>query len=200
MAEAKLDVAGCGSMVVDLFYARRSSSTPEQKIALDAITTTAGMERAAGGLVLNHLGWARVLGLESRVGKIAPIGMASFLRRGDGTARDTHHLTTDGSLAPLPRSSLTRAGGRAIYMARGATAEFSARTSFAAATQAYPATRDGLDRNFAVPLRTVNRTAAVRAGQFDSDRARRRSAARRRLPHSRDALPSSSERLGWRRF
>ncbi|MGH7914425.1 MAG: hypothetical protein ACREPW_07225, partial [Candidatus Binataceae bacterium] len=66
MAEPKLDVAGCGSMVVDLFYRTPKFVRADQKVVLDAHHDDGRMERAAiGGLVLNHLGWACVLGLET---------------------------------------------------------------------------------------------------------------------------------------
>jgi hypothetical protein len=69
MAEAKLDVAGCGSMVVDLFYRTPKFVRAEEKIALDAHHDDGRMERAAvGGLVLNHLGWARVTAMASSCG------------------------------------------------------------------------------------------------------------------------------------
>jgi len=125
MAEAKLDVAGCGSMVVDLFYRTPRFVGAEQKIALDAHHGDGRMERAAvGGLVLNHLGWARVLGLEVGVfGKIGADRHGEFLRRGIEQLGIRHHLTTDGSASSFAKIFVDTRGGRAIYMARGATAE-----------------------------------------------------------------------------
>ena len=125
MAEAKLDVAGCGSMVVDLFYRTPKFVRAEEKIALDAHHDDGRMERAAvGGLVLNHLGWARVLGLEAGVfGKIGADRNGEFLRRGMDQLGIRHHLTTDGSASSFAKIFVDARGGRAIYMARGATAE-----------------------------------------------------------------------------
>src|SRR5690348_3760428 len=125
MAEAKLDVAGCGSMVVDLFYRTPKFIRAEQKIALDAHHGDGRMERAAvGGLILNHLGWARVLGLEVGVfGKIGADRHGEFLRRGIGQLGIRHHLTSDGSASSFAKIFVDARGGRAIYMARGATAE-----------------------------------------------------------------------------
>ena len=85
MAEAKLDLAGCGSIVVDLFYRTPKFVRADEKIALYAHHGDGGrMERAAvGGLVLNHLGWARVLGLEvGAFGKIGADRNGEFLCRG----------------------------------------------------------------------------------------------------------------------
>src|SRR6266851_1879354 len=125
MAEAKLDVAGCGSMVVDLFYRTPRFVRAEEKIALDAHHDDGRMERAAvGGLVLNHLGWARVLGLEVGVfGKIGADRNGEFLRRGMDQLGIRHHLTTDGSASSFAKIFVDARGERAIYMARGATAE-----------------------------------------------------------------------------
>ncbi|MFZ1120554.1 MAG: PfkB family carbohydrate kinase [Candidatus Binataceae bacterium] len=125
MAEANLDVAGCGSMVVDLFYRTPRFVHAEEKIALDAHHDDGRMERAAvGGLVLNHLGWARVLGLEVGVfGKIGADRNGEFLRRGMDQLGIRHHLTTDGSASSFAKIFVDARGGRAIYMARGATAE-----------------------------------------------------------------------------
>ena len=125
MAEAKLDVAGCGSMVVDLFYRTPKFLRAEEKIALDAHHEDGRMERAAvGGLVLNHLGWARVLGLEAGVfGKIGADRNGEFLSRGMDQLGIRHHLTTDGSASSFAKIFVDARGGRAIYMARGATAE-----------------------------------------------------------------------------
>jgi len=126
MAEPKLDVAGCGSMVVDLFYRTPKFVRADEKIALDAHHEDGGrMERAAvGGLVLNHLGWARVLGLEVGVlGKIGPDRNGEFLRRGMEQLGIRHHLTTDGSASSFAKIFVDAHGGRAIYMARGGTAE-----------------------------------------------------------------------------
>ena len=125
MAEAKLDVAGCGSMVVDLFYRTPRFVRAEEKIALDAHHDDGRMERAAvGGLVLNHLGWARVLGLEVGVfGKIGADRNGEFLRRGMDQLGIRHHLTSDGSASSFAKIFVDARGERAIYMARGATAE-----------------------------------------------------------------------------
>jgi arabinose-5-phosphate isomerase len=113
--------------VVDLFYRTPKFVHAEQKIALDAHHDDGRMERAAvGGLVLNHLGWARVLGLEVGVfGKIGADRNGEFLRRGMEQLGIRHHLTTDGSASSFAKVFVDARGGRAIYMARGATAEFS---------------------------------------------------------------------------
>src|ERR1019366_245266 len=55
LAEENLDVVGCGSMVVDLFYRTPRIIRADEKILLRAHTASAAIERTqVGGLVLNH--------------------------------------------------------------------------------------------------------------------------------------------------
>lgn len=125
MPEDKLDVAGCGSLVVDLFYRTPRIIRADEKIALDAHHGDGQLERAAlGGLVLNHLGWASVLGLETGVfGKTGADRHGEFLRRGMERLGIRHHLSADGSATPFAKIFVDARGARAIYMARGASAE-----------------------------------------------------------------------------
>src|SRR5215469_11507947 len=68
MADGKLDVVGCGSMVVDQFYRAPRIINADEKTILDAHDAGGSVERTqVGGLVLNHLGWARVLGLSAGI-------------------------------------------------------------------------------------------------------------------------------------
>jgi arabinose-5-phosphate isomerase len=65
-----------------------------------------------------------VLGLEVGVfGKIGADRNGEFLRRGMDQLGIRHHLTTDGSASSFAKIFIDARGGRAIYMARGATAE-----------------------------------------------------------------------------
>jgi sugar/nucleoside kinase (ribokinase family)/D-arabinose 5-phosphate isomerase GutQ len=125
MAEEKLDVVGCGSMVVDLFYRTPRIIRADEKILLRAHTASAAIERTqVGGLVLNHLGWGRVLGLKTGVfGKLGDDRNGEFLREGMDRLGIRHHLTFDGSATAFATIFVDAAGDRAIYMARGATGE-----------------------------------------------------------------------------
>lgn len=126
MAEEKLDVAGCGSMVADLFYRTPRIIRADEKIALDTHHGDRRLERAeVGGLLLNHLGWASALGLQTGVfGKIGADRNGEFLVRGMERMGIRHHLTTDGSATAFAKVFVDALGARAIYMARGASAEF----------------------------------------------------------------------------
>lgn len=125
MADTKLDVVGCGSMVVDLFYRTPRILSAEEKIVIDARREAGGAERAAvGGVVLNHLGWARILGLDVGIfGKMGDDRHGEFLREGMDRLGIRHHLTLDGSASSFATVFVDAAGNRAIYMMRGATGE-----------------------------------------------------------------------------
>jgi arabinose-5-phosphate isomerase len=125
MAEEKLDVVGCGSMVVDLFYRTPRIIRADEKILLRAHTASAAIERTqVGGLVLNHLGWGRILGLKTGIfGKMGDDRNGEFLRDGMDRLGIRHHLTFDGTASAFANIFVDANGDRAIYMARGATGE-----------------------------------------------------------------------------
>jgi sugar/nucleoside kinase (ribokinase family) len=125
----KLDAVGCGSMVVDLFHRTPRLIGAEEKILLDSGSTrrSGAVQSAVGGVVLNHLGWARVLGLNVGIfGKLGNDAHAAFLRRGMRQAGIRRHLSNDGSASSTAAIFVDPAGSRAIYMIRGATGELSA--------------------------------------------------------------------------
>lgn len=124
MADALLDAVGCGSMVVDLFRRTPRIISADEKILLDGEGTSASDQLAVGGVVLNHLGWARVLGLQTGIfGKMGDDRYGEFLRAGMNALGIRHHLTLDGSASSCATIFVDAAGNRAIYMLRGATAE-----------------------------------------------------------------------------
>ena len=112
-------------MVVDLFYRAPRIIRADEKTVLSAHDSDGAIERArVGGLTLNHLGWARVLGLRTGIfGKIGDDRHGEFLRAGMDRFGIVHHLTLDGSASSFANVLVNSAGNRAIYMARGATAE-----------------------------------------------------------------------------
>jgi arabinose-5-phosphate isomerase len=124
MAEPLLDVVGCGSMVVDQFRRTPRIISADEKILLDGEGAAATDQMAVGGVVLNHLGWAQVLGLETGIfGKMGDDRHGEFLRAGMNSLGIHHHLTLDGSASSCATIFVDADGNRAIYMLRGATAE-----------------------------------------------------------------------------
>ncbi len=112
-------------MVVDLFYRAPRIIRADEKTILHAHDSDGTVERARlGGLVLNHLGWARVLGLRTGIfGKMGDDRHGQFLRAGMDRFGIAHNLTLDGSASSFANVMIDSRGNRAIYMARGATAE-----------------------------------------------------------------------------
>ena len=125
MRDPKLDAIGCGSMVVDLIYRTPRILRADEKILLQQQSPDgATQQRMVGGVTLNHLGWARVLGLSTGIfGKMADDANGAFLRLGMENLGIHHHLTLDGRESSFATVFVDRAGNRAIYMSRGATAD-----------------------------------------------------------------------------
>lgn len=128
MPDPKLDAVGCGSMVVDQFYRTPRIISADEKILLDSGRNGSASEPpAVGGVVLNHIGWARVLGLDVGIfGKMGDDRYGEILRGGMNSLGIRHHLTLDGSASSFATIFVDAQGNRAIYMVRGATAEFKA--------------------------------------------------------------------------
>jgi sugar/nucleoside kinase (ribokinase family) len=125
----KLDAVGCGSMVVDLFHRTPRIIGADEKILLDGgrARGSGTVQAAVGGVVLNHLGWARVLGLKVGIfGKLGHDSHGAFLRRGMRQIGIRRHLTSDGSASSSAAIFVEPAGRRAIYMIRAATGELTA--------------------------------------------------------------------------
>ncbi len=112
-------------MVVDRFYRTPRVIHAGEKILLSAHDGSGAVERTeVGGLTLNHLGWARILGLSAGIfGKMGDDRNGQFLRAGMDRLGIRHHLTLDGSASSFANVFVDARGDRAIYMARGATGE-----------------------------------------------------------------------------
>ncbi|MEE9280023.1 MAG: PfkB family carbohydrate kinase [Myxococcota bacterium] len=124
MTAKKYDVAGTGSMVVDSIHFTPRLVVKDEKALLRADADGAITQRLVGGVTLNQLGWARILGLEVAIfGKQADDDNGRFLRAGMERLGIEHHLDLSGSASSFAQVYVDPSGGRAIYMARGATGE-----------------------------------------------------------------------------
>jgi len=124
---ARLDIAGIGSMVVDELYRCPRILGPDEKVILRPFEDGARSHAFVGGVVLNHLGWAAALGLRVGIfGKQADDPHGRFLRAAMDRTGIEHQLVLDGSASSAAEIFVDDSGGRAIYMAPGATAETSA--------------------------------------------------------------------------
>jgi sugar/nucleoside kinase (ribokinase family)/D-arabinose 5-phosphate isomerase GutQ len=123
----RLDIAGIGSMVVDELYRSPRILGPDEKAILRPFEDGARSHAFVGGVVLNHLGWAAALGLRVGIfGKQADDPHGRFLRAAMDRTGIEHQLVLDGSASSAAEIFIDDSGGRAIYMAPGATAETTA--------------------------------------------------------------------------
>jgi arabinose-5-phosphate isomerase len=115
---------GIGSMVADRIHRVPRILASDQKGIMRAGADGRTADLRVGGVVLNHLGWAAALGLPVGIfGKQADDANGRFLRDAMdrfGIAKD---LVLDGSATSFADIYVDDAGGRAIYMAPGATSE-----------------------------------------------------------------------------
>jgi arabinose-5-phosphate isomerase len=119
-----LDVVGIGSMVVDRVHRVPRLLGADQKGILRDLQGAGPVQAFTGGVVLNHLGWAAALGLRTGIfGRQADDENGRFLRAAMDRAGIERDIALDGSASSFAEIFVDDAGGRAIYMAPGATAE-----------------------------------------------------------------------------
>ena len=117
---------GIGSMVVDRLHRVPRIVGADEKGILRA-SAAGPREVRVGGVVLNHLGWAAVLGLPTGIfGKQADDEGGRFLRTAMDRLGIAREIVLDGSASSSADIYVDDAGARAIYMAPGATSETSA--------------------------------------------------------------------------
>src|SRR4029450_9191906 len=96
--EKNFDVVGVGSMVVDLIYRAPRLISGEEKLELRRYETGETVKTMVGGVTLNTLSWARLLGLRGGIfGKQGDDEYGRFLRAGMDRHRIDKHITLDGS-------------------------------------------------------------------------------------------------------
>jgi sugar/nucleoside kinase (ribokinase family)/D-arabinose 5-phosphate isomerase GutQ len=122
-----LDAAGIGSMVVDRVHRAPRILGSDEKGILRDVGRGAPVQTYVGGVVLNHLGWAAALGLQTGIfGRQADDEGGRFLRAAMDRFGIERDLVLEGSATSVAEIFVDDAGGRAIYMAPGATAETTA--------------------------------------------------------------------------
>lgn len=124
MSSAPLDLVGIGSMAVDRVHRAPRLLGAEEKVILRDLGEGAAVRRHVGGVVLNHLGWAAILGLRVGVfGRQARDADGQFLRAAMDALGIERDIALDGSASSLAEIFVDDAGERSIYMAPGATSE-----------------------------------------------------------------------------
>ena len=92
MSEPRLDIAGIGSVAVDRLHRVSRILGAEEKGILQPMGDGGPVEVHVGGVVLNHIGWAAMLGLRAGIfGKQADDahGNAQELQAGLDALRDS---------------------------------------------------------------------------------------------------------------
>ncbi|MFQ5515512.1 MAG: PfkB family carbohydrate kinase [Myxococcota bacterium] len=125
--DRRFDLVGVGSMVVDVLHRVPRLVEPDEKLLIEPLGGDNAVQHRVGGVVLNHLAWARVLGMRVAIfGKQADDEHGRFLRSGMARLGIEPHLDLDGSRSSFAEVYVTPDGERAIYMVRGATGELGA--------------------------------------------------------------------------
>ncbi len=124
MEERPLDVVGTGSMVLDTIYRTPRIIGAEAKALLQPHEDGRVVHRLVGGVTLNHLGWARLLGLHVGIfGKQGDDAAGRLLREGMDALGIERQIDRSGTASSCAQIFVAPDGGRAIYMLRGATGE-----------------------------------------------------------------------------
>ncbi len=119
-----LDAVGTGSMVVDEISYVPTLLGADGKIVVHQSAERPAAQRLVGGVCINHLSWASLLGLSVGIfGKQGDDEPGAFLRAGLDRLGIEQSLDLSGSSSSFSRVYVDDRGQRAIYMARGATAE-----------------------------------------------------------------------------
>jgi arabinose-5-phosphate isomerase len=122
-----LDVVGIGSMVVDRVHRAPHIIGADAKVVLRDVEGAGPVRSHVGGVVLNHLGWAAVLGLRVGIcGRQGDDADGRFLRAAMDRLEIERDLVLEGGATSVAEIFVDDAGARAIYMAPGATSGTSA--------------------------------------------------------------------------
>jgi sugar/nucleoside kinase (ribokinase family)/D-arabinose 5-phosphate isomerase GutQ len=122
--DARLDLVGIGSLVLDRMHRTRRVLAANEKGLLGSFDDKGPVQVCIGGLMLNQLAWAGLFGLRVGVfGRQAEDEAGRRLR----AAMARHEIETDldlsASASSIAEIFVDEAGERAIYMAAAATAE-----------------------------------------------------------------------------
>jgi arabinose-5-phosphate isomerase len=121
-APGALDLVGIGSMAVDRIHRVPKVLGPEEKGVLREIDGVGPVQNHVGGVMLNQLGWAAALGLRVGItGRQGSDAAGQFLRNAMDRSGIERHIIKGDEASTLAEIFVADDGGRAIYMAPGAT-------------------------------------------------------------------------------
>lgn len=122
--EDALELVGIGSMVLDRMHRTRRVLGANEKGLLEPVDDAGPVRTCIGGVLLNQLGWASLLGVRTGLfGRQADDDAGRQLRAAMKRAGIATHLDLSGSASSLAEIFVDAEGERVIYMAAGATAE-----------------------------------------------------------------------------
>lgn len=111
-------------MVVDRLHRTPRIVGADEKGVLRPVQGGSPVQTFVGGVILNQLGWAAALGLQTGIfGRQADDENGRLLRSAMERAGIEHELVLDGSASSVAQVYVDDAGERAIYFAPAATAE-----------------------------------------------------------------------------
>lgn len=117
------DLVGIGSMVLDRVHATPRIAGPDEKVILRGVAGTAPVRRLVGGVLLNQLGWASVLGVRTGIlGRQGDDADGRFLRAAMDRAGIVRAISLVEEATSFAEIFVDGTGERVIYMAPGATA------------------------------------------------------------------------------
>ncbi len=120
----RYDLSGIGSMVVDSIHRVPKIIGADEKGLLSPYAGGEFVRRFVGGVTLNHLGWASLLGLGVAVfGKQADDPEGRLLRAGMRRLGVRPELDLSARASSSAQVYVDPEGARSIYMSRGGTAE-----------------------------------------------------------------------------
>lgn len=120
----RYDVAGIGSIVLDRIHRVSRLLGPDEKAPVHAGAGQPSTREMPGGVVLNHLAWARLLGLRVAIfGRQAPDAPGRLLRSAMDRLGIARYIDQTGVASSCADIFVDDAGERAIYMARAATGD-----------------------------------------------------------------------------
>ena len=119
-----LELVGIGSMVLDRLHRTRRVLGANEKGLLENLGDDGPVRSCVGGVMLNQLGWAALLGVRCGLfGRQADDAAGRTLREAMRAAGIETQLDLTASATSLAEIFVDAEGERVIYMAAGATAE-----------------------------------------------------------------------------
>ena len=123
-AGGPLDLVGIGSVVVDRVHRAPELLGADRKTLLRAEPGRDAVATRVGGVILNQLGWASLLGVRAGLfGRGADDANGRLLRVAMDELGIEHAIDTSGSASSVAEVFVDDTGERCIYMAPGATSE-----------------------------------------------------------------------------